>query len=125
MVVGSPAHLPAEREVARGVAQAAPDLGRRADRAAADTAGLTLEGWRYFAIFVAVIVGLITESLPGAATGLIGITITAMLGLVEPRPLDSIRWALTGFVDSTVWLMFVAFMLAIWRCRSGSSAGRG
>ena len=47
--------------------------------------GLTLEGWRYFAIFVAVIVGLITESLPGAATGLIGITVTAMLGLVEPR----------------------------------------
>jgi di/tricarboxylate transporter len=34
--------------------------------------GLTLEGWRYFAIFVAVIVSLITESLPGAATGLIG-----------------------------------------------------
>jgi L-tartrate/succinate antiporter len=81
--------------------------------------GLGVEAWRYFAVFVAVIVSLITEPVPGAAAGLIGITITAMFGLVEPRPADAIRWALTGFADSTVWLMFVAFMFALGYARTG------
>ncbi|MBI1734301.1 MAG: anion permease, partial [Candidatus Rokubacteria bacterium] len=40
-------------------------------------AGLTADAWRYFAVFLAVIVSLITEPVPGAAAGLIGITITA------------------------------------------------
>ena len=39
--------------------------------------------------------------------------------LVAPRPVDSIRWALTGFADSTVWLMFVAFMFALGYAKTG------
>lgn len=81
--------------------------------------GLSPDAWRYFALFVAVIVTLITEPIPGAAAGLIGITVAATLGLVAPRPADAIRWALTGFADGTVWLMFVAFMFALGYAKTG------
>jgi L-tartrate/succinate antiporter len=81
--------------------------------------GLTPEAWRYFAVFLAVIVSLITEPIPGAAAGLIGITVAAGFLLVAPRPADSIRWALTGFADGTVWLMFVAFMFALGYAKTG------
>ncbi len=31
----------------------------------------------------------------------------------KPKPADEIRWALAGFSNSTVWLIFVAFMFAL------------
>ena len=43
--------------------------------------GLTTEAWRYFAVFLAVILGLITEPLPAAAVGWIGLTFAAVSGL--------------------------------------------
>ena len=33
--------------------------------------------------------------------------------LVIPKPADAIKWALSGFQDGTVWLIFVAFMFAL------------
>ena len=39
------------------------------------------QAWYYFAVFVAVILGLITEPLPAAAVGLIGLTFAAVSGL--------------------------------------------
>jgi L-tartrate/succinate antiporter len=81
--------------------------------------GLAPDAWRYFAVFVAVIVSLITEAVPGAVAGLIGITLATVFRLVAPGPAESIRWALTGFADSTVWLMFVAFMFALGYAKTG------
>jgi L-tartrate/succinate antiporter len=81
--------------------------------------GLAPEAWAYFAVFLAVIVSLITEAVPGAVAGLLGITAATVLGLVAPGPGESIRWALTGFADSTVWLMFVAFMFALGYAKTG------
>ena len=81
--------------------------------------GLTVEAWRYFAIFVAVIAALITEPVPGAVAGLLGITVITVFGLVATDPAASVRWALTGFADSTVWLMFVAFMFALGYAQTG------
>jgi anion transporter len=75
--------------------------------------GLNPAAWHYAAIFVAVIAALVTEPLPGPAVGLLGVTVASALLLVEPAPLDSVRWALSGFADSTVWLMFAAFMFAL------------
>jgi L-tartrate/succinate antiporter len=75
--------------------------------------GLTPNAWYFFAVFTAVIVGLILEPLPAAAVGLIGVTIAATLGLVSPKPGDSIKWALSGFSNTTVWLIFGAFMLSL------------
>jgi L-tartrate/succinate antiporter len=33
--------------------------------------------------------------------------------LVVPNPADATKWALSGFQDGMVWLIFVAFMLAL------------
>ena len=75
--------------------------------------GLAPKAWYFFACFTAVIVGLILEPIPSAAIGFIGIALVAALGLVAPKPSDSIKWALSGFSNSTVWLIFGAFMLAL------------
>jgi L-tartrate/succinate antiporter len=82
-------------------------------------AGLTPEAWRFAALFVAVIAALIAEPVPGPVVGLVGVTAAALLGLVAPDPADSIRWALTGFADSTVWLMFVVLMVALGYQKTG------
>jgi L-tartrate/succinate antiporter len=158
--------------------------------------GLTVEAWRYFAIFVGVVAALILEPIPAAAAGFIGVTLAAALLLVptpapqppakpaepakaaapaptapdkpaaeaakpaaetvkpaapaaaaaptqtaaataepgktpaapaaapakpaeEPKPApkikpgDVVRWALSGFSNGTVWLIFIAFMFAM------------
>ncbi len=75
--------------------------------------GLTMTAWYYFAIFTAVILALILEPIPAAAIGFIGVFLVAVLGLAGPKPSDSIRWALSGFSNTTVWLIFGAFMFAL------------
>lgn len=75
--------------------------------------GLNQTAWYYFAIFVAVIFGLILEPIPAAAIGFIGVFLVAVLGLAGPKPADNIRWALSGFSNTTVWLIFGAFMFAL------------
>lgn len=75
--------------------------------------GLNLTAWYFFAIFSAVIFGLILEPIPAAAIGFIGVFLIAVLGFVGPKPGDSIRWALSGFSNTTVWLIFGAFMFAL------------
>ncbi len=76
-------------------------------------AGLTPKAWYFFALFAAVIVGLIMEPIPAAAIGFIGVSLAAALMMVEETPDKSVAWALRGFGNSTVWLIFAAFMLAL------------
>ncbi|HXV82609.1 MAG TPA: DASS family sodium-coupled anion symporter, partial [Candidatus Binatia bacterium] len=76
-------------------------------------AGLTSNAWAYFALCIAVIAALIAEPIPGPVAGLLGITAAAALNLVAANPDDSIRWALSGFSNPTVWLIFVAFMFGL------------
>jgi L-tartrate/succinate antiporter len=75
--------------------------------------GLTPNAWYYFALFVAVIIALILEPIPAAAVGLIGVTTATVSLLVFPKPADALKWALSGFQDGTVWLIFVAYMFAL------------
>jgi len=75
--------------------------------------GLKPYAWYYFALFVAVIIALILEPIPAAAVGLIGVTAVTITPWVAAKPADSIKWALSGFQDGTVWLIFVAFMFAL------------
>jgi citrate:succinate antiporter/L-tartrate/succinate antiporter len=82
-------------------------------------AGLNINQWHYFAIFAAVIAGLVLESMPPGAVGLIGLTAAAILGYVEADPTKSLRWALSGFSDATVWLIVGAFVFAIGYRKSG------
>ena len=81
--------------------------------------GLSPSAWRYLALFVAVVSALMTEPIPGAVIGLVGVTTASGLGLVGATRAESIRWALGGFADSTVWLMFVVFMFALGYDRTG------
>src|SRR5947199_7376519 len=82
-------------------------------------AGLNANQWHYFAVFAAVIAGLILESMPVGAVGLIGLTVAGVMGYVEPDPNKSLRWMLGGFSESTVWLIVGAFVFSIGYRKSG------
>src|ERR1700674_2831540 len=84
--------------------------------------GLAHHAWYFFSIFVGVIVGLVLEPLPGAAIAIIGITVVAVLApfvLFSPQQLSApdfrpasaaLNWALSGYSNATVWLIFCAFI---------------
>jgi L-tartrate/succinate antiporter len=94
-------------------------------------AGLAQHAWYFFAIFAGVIVALMLEPLPGAAVGVIGVTTVALLApwvLFSPDELakpgfnagnSALNWALSGFSNSTVWLIFAAFMFALGYDKTG------
>lgn len=86
-------------------------------------AGLPQYSWWYLSLFITVIVGLITEPIPAAAIGFLGVTVAAVLGryvLFSEAQLAttnvtsaSINWALSGFSNATVWLIFAAFVFSL------------
>jgi L-tartrate/succinate antiporter len=88
-------------------------------------AGLSQHAWYFFALFAGVIAGLVLEPLPGGAVGLIGITVATVLApfvLFSPAEIAkagfnpanaALTWALSGFSNGTVWLIFGAFMFAL------------
>lgn len=81
--------------------------------------GLTRNAWYFFALFAAVITGAVTEPIPVAAVVFAGITVAAVTGLVFSPPSQSISWALSGFSNTTVWLIFAAFMFATGYFKTG------
>jgi citrate:succinate antiporter/L-tartrate/succinate antiporter len=81
--------------------------------------GLQPNQWYYFAVFAAVITGLVCDSLPPGAVGLIGLTFAGVMGYVESSPAKSIKWALEGFSEGTVWLIVGAYVFAIGYRKSG------
>ena len=81
--------------------------------------GLETNAWSYFALFAAVIVALVLEPIPASAIGLIGITVAIVTGYVFPAPGDSVKWGLSGFSNTTVWLIFGAFMLSMGYQKTG------
>ncbi len=81
--------------------------------------GLAPDAWRYFALFVAVVVGLVLEPVPAAGVGFIGMALAAASRLAAPDPEASLKLALSGFANGTVWLVFAAFMFALGYERTG------
>src|SRR5215470_13859737 len=82
-------------------------------------AGLKPEAWHYFGLFAGVIAALVLESMPAGAVGLIGLAVAALSGFVEKDPNKALRWMLSGFSESTVWLIVGAFIFAIGYRKSG------
>lgn len=94
-------------------------------------ASLAPHAWYYFSIFAGVIVALMLEPLPGGAVGWIGITVVAVLApyvLFSPEELAkpgfkaynaALTWGLSGFANTTVWLIFAAFMFALGYDKTG------
>jgi len=78
--------------------------------------GVTPEAWHLLAIFVATIVGIILEPLPMGAVALCGlaaVTLTGTLGLKD---------ALSGFGNTVIWLVVMAFFLSRGFIKTGLGA---
>lgn len=68
--------------------------------------GLKAPAWNLFAIFVATILGFILQPLPIGALAFISVGLTGALGLVKPADI------LSGFGNTTIWLIVSAFLFA-------------
>ena len=68
--------------------------------------GLQPQAWHLFAIFAATILGFIMQPLPIGAVAFISVTFTAFAGVLKPAEV------LSGFSNSTVWLIVAAFLFA-------------
>ncbi len=68
--------------------------------------GLKINAWHMFAIFVATIIGCILKPLPIGAISMIGLTITALTNTT------TMKVALSGFSQSSIWLIVMAFFIS-------------
>src|SRR3954452_15498446 len=87
--------------------------------------GLAQNAWNFFALFAGIVAALVLEPIPPAATGVLAITLGAVLSrwtLFGPRELadpqfmpvsEAVKWAFSGFASNTVWLVGGAFMFAL------------
>lgn len=76
-------------------------------------AGLALPAWHMFAIFVAMIVAILTQPLPSGAVMIVALCVAILTGtLTEAK-------ALSGFASGTVWLIFCAYILSLGFTKSG------
>lgn len=87
--------------------------------------GMPPQAWRYFAIFVAMIVGMILEPIPATAISFIAMTVCVIGSnwvlfdvkeLADPNfdaGKQALKWGLAGFSSTTVWLVFGAFIFAL------------
>lgn len=91
-------------------------------------ASMSANTWIYFSIFVGIVVGLILEPIPPALIGFIGVTLAVLFKVGpaqsgDPKAVISagaaVDWALSGFSNSTVWLIFAAFMIGMGYAKSG------
>lgn len=78
--------------------------------------GVAIEAWHLLAIFVATIVGIILKPMPMGAVALTGITVTALTGTL------SIGESLSGFSNSTIWLIVIAFFISRGFIKTGLGA---
>jgi len=62
--------------------------------------------WRFLAIFIVTVIGLILEPIPGGAVVLLGVTSTALFGGM------TIQQALSGYGDPAVWLIVTSNFIA-------------
>lgn len=81
--------------------------------------GLSVDAWHFLAIFLAVILGLVIEPVPSALVGLVGVSVISLIGLAGKTPAANVKWALSGFSNSIIWLIFAAFMFAMGYQKTG------
>lgn len=81
--------------------------------------GLEPNAHYFFAVFLGVVVGLILEPIPPALVGLVGVAFCATFGIVGESAKASRTWALSGFSNGVIWLVFAAFMFALGYRKSG------
>jgi len=78
--------------------------------------GITAEAWHLLAIFVGTIVGIILEPLPMGAIAIFAITAVTLTQTL------SLREALSGFSNSIIWLVVIAFFISRGFIKTGLGA---
>ncbi|GMA53525.1 hypothetical protein GCM10025857_48820 [Alicyclobacillus contaminans] len=68
---------------------------------------LSASAWQMFAIFVATIVGCITQPLPIGAVSIIGFVAATLTKVID------IDTAVAGFGNSSIWLIAMAFLFRV------------
>src|SRR5688572_65229 len=76
-------------------------------------AGVDKTSWQLLAVFVATMVGLIAQPLPGGAMVFLGVATLCVTGVVP------IARALAGYSDSVVWLVLAAFFISRGMIKTG------
>ena len=76
-------------------------------------AGVEYRAWLLLAIFISTIVGSIVQPLTGSAVVLLGVTATAVFGVLKPFD------ALKGYADPVVWIVLAAFFLSVAVIKTG------
>jgi len=75
--------------------------------------GLKPMAWYYFATFVTIIIAIALEVMPMGVVGLAGIAIVGGFNMLDAKPTETLAWALSGFSNSVVWLVFAAMIFAV------------
>jgi divalent anion:Na+ symporter, DASS family len=78
--------------------------------------GVEQAAWHLLAIFVATIIGIIAKPLPMGAVAMLGIMMTAMTNTL------SVGDALSGFGNTTIWLIVIAFFISRGFIKTGLGA---
>jgi DASS family divalent anion:Na+ symporter len=76
-------------------------------------AGLTVQAWRMLAIFAATIIALLFQPLPSGALMFIALAFSIVTKVLTESK------ALVGFTNSTVWLIFCAYIISIGFMKTG------
>jgi len=79
-------------------------------------AGVDVKAWHLLAIFVATVVGIIAKPLPMGAVAILGISLTALTGTL------TISESLSGFGNSVIWLIVIAFFISRGFIKTGLGA---
>ena len=69
-------------------------------------ASVSPEGWRLTGIFLATVVGLILQPIPGGGLVLLAVVLASVIGGL------TLTQALAGYADTTVWLVMAAFFIS-------------
>ncbi len=81
--------------------------------------GLEENAWQCFAVFTATIVALLIKPMPMGPSVLCGLVVLAAGNVLGETPKESLAAALSGYGDTTTWLVVSAFLLGSAMVRSG------
>ncbi|HGO5815648.1 TPA: DASS family sodium-coupled anion symporter [Mannheimia haemolytica] len=74
--------------------------------------GLSIKAWGMLALFVATIVAIITKAMPMGAATLVALVISGVTGLTPIKAGKEDVAMLSGFANSTIWLIGIAMFLS-------------
>ncbi len=85
--------------------------------------GVDINAWRLLGIFIGTIVAIIGKALPIGGAAMIGILLVAVTQVTNPgKPGEAIKDALSGFSNSLIWLIGIAFFISRGFIKTGLGA---